>query len=294
MNSRKLFALAAALGFSVSAAHAHRAWILPSVTVFSGEEQWVSVEAAVSNNLFFPNHRPVALAQIEVRAPDGSPVELQNATSGQIRSSFELQLKQQGTYVISLRPGSGRRPAMGGPGGKQSADGKQQPQGNLMGSYTENGKPQRWRGSPETLVSEGVASKPDFKLTESGGRSVVSFVTLGKPSTETLKPTGKGFEVEYVTHPNDLFTGEPATFRFLMDGQPAANVEVALVRGDDRYRDESGEVTLHTDANGNVKIDFEETGRYWMEATYAQPGTLHGVPSVKNFTYVATFEVLPN
>lgn len=297
-------ALMAGLGCAgVTLAHAHRVWILPSTTVLSGTDQWVSVEAAVSNNLFFPNHRPVQLAQIDVRAPDGSQVEIKNATSGQIRSSFEVQLEKQGTYVISLRPGQSRggpggggmgggapvagAPAAGGPGGPGGQ------QGNLMGSWEENGQVKRWRGTPETLVSENMAAKPGFKLRSSGGRRVVTFVTCGKPTTDNLKPTGKDLEIEFVTHPNDLFSGEPATFRLLIDGKPAAGAEVAVVRGDDRFRNDAGEVTLTADADGVVKVNWPVPGRYWLEATATSKGELHGVPLEKSYTYIATFEALP-
>lgn len=303
MNTRQLLMLSAALLAGASSAHAHRVWVLPAVTVLSGTDQWVSFDAAVSNNLFFPNHRPVQLAQIEARDPDGAPLEIQNATGGEVRSSFELHLQKQGTYLISLRPGTGRRPmGAGGPGGP-GADGPPAGAqkaggpggaGNLFGSYEVNGKVERWRGTPETLVSEGMAAKPGFKLRESGGRSVVTFVTLGKPTNEVLKTTGKGLEIDYVTHPNDLFAGEPATFRLLIDGQPAAGAEVTIVRGDDRYRDEAGDVTLHANAEGIVKIDWPMPGRYWLEASASKEGQLHGVPSEKTFTYIATYEVLPN
>ncbi len=279
MHPRSLLALAAALLLGALTAQAHRIWILPGVTVLSGTDQWVSVDAAVSNNLFFPNHRGVSLEQVEVFAPNGSTVELQNGATGRIRSAFELHLQQQGTYRISLKPGMGRRPGGGA--------------GDLFGSYEEAGQVKRWRGTPETLAAEGMAAKPGFKLRESGGRKVVTFVTLGNPSTENLKVEGKGIEVEYLTHPNDLFTGDAASFRVLLDGQPAAKAEVAVVLGDDRYRNEAGETVLHTGDNGVVTINWPQSGRYWIEITATTTGQLHGVPSEKVFTYVATFEVLP-
>ncbi len=294
MKTRHLLLLSSALSLGAAVAHAHRVWVLPSMTVFSGTEQWASFEAAVSNNLFFPNHRPVQLAQIEVRAPDGTPVEIQNATAGEVRSSFELHLKQQGTYVVSLKPGT-RRPAGAGMSGAGSAGGPGGAnQGNLFGSYEEDGQTKRWRGTPESLAAEGMAKKPGFKLRESGGRKVVTFVTLGKPSTENLRPEGKGLEIDYVTHPNDLFTGEPASFRVLLDGKPAAGAEVVVIRGDDRYRDEEGALTLHADAAGLVEIEWPQPGRYWLEATASTTSELHGVPSEKSFTYIATYEVLPD
>lgn len=304
MKSPHLLLALSGLLLGTSAAHAHRVWILPSQTVLSGTDQWVSFDAAVSNNLFFPNHRPVSLESIEVRGPDGQPVKIENATGGQVRSSFELQLQQQGTYVISLKPGTGRRPAGGGAGpggptakkggGTKKGGGFAGGEGSLFGSYEENGKIERWRGTPETLVSEGMAKKPGFKLTESGGRRVVTFVTAGKPSKDILKPEGKGLEIDYVTHPNDLVTGEPATFRLLVDGKPAAGAEVTVVRGDDRFRNEAGDATYKTAADGTVKIKWTHPGRYWLEASARAPGQLHGVPSEKSYTYIATYEVLPD
>lgn len=313
MKSHRHLLAVAGLLLGSSAVYAHRVWVLPSMTVLSGTDQWVSFEAAVSNNLFFPNHRPVSIESIEVRGPDGAPVQIENAVGGQVRSSFELHLEKQGTYVISLKPSTGRRPSggsapaamaqkAGGPpaGGQKGAPGGGSPkmgfggEGSLFGSYEEDGKVQRWRGTPESLIAEGVAKKPGFKLRETGGRRVVTFVTCGKPSTEVLKPEGKGVEIDFLTHPNDLFVGEAAKFRLLVDGKPALNAEVTVVKGDDRYRDEAGDINLRTDANGVVEVKWPETGRYWFEATASSPGTLHGVPSEKSFTYIATFEVLPN
>lgn len=303
MKLRHASLLVAGLLAAVSTAQAHRSWVLPAVTVLSGEDKWVAFDAAVSNSLFFPDHRGIDVTRVEAKGPDGLPVELQNATTGRVRSSFELNLTQQGTYVVSLKPGAprGQGGGMGGPGGSpapQGAPGGGEGQGGmarggLNGTYTgEDGKPVRWRGTPETLVSEGVATKPNFKLRETGGRSVVTFVTLGKPTTEVLQPTGKGFEVDYVTHPNDLNTGEPGVLRLLFDGQPVAG-EVAVARGDDRYRDEGGETVLQAGSDGLVKIEWPAAGRYWVEASYAAPGTLHGVPSEKTYAYIATYEVLP-
>src|SRR4051812_47665795 len=44
---------AAALLSTPAALSAHRMWLLPSATVFSGTDGWVTVDAAVSNDLFF-------------------------------------------------------------------------------------------------------------------------------------------------------------------------------------------------------------------------------------------------
>ena len=46
----KWTALALAICLPLSA-QAHRAWMLPSATVLSGEEPWITVDAAVSNGI---------------------------------------------------------------------------------------------------------------------------------------------------------------------------------------------------------------------------------------------------
>jgi hypothetical protein len=49
--------IAIALSAAASLAQAHNAWLLPSSTVFSKADT-VTVDAAVSNDLFVANHAP--------------------------------------------------------------------------------------------------------------------------------------------------------------------------------------------------------------------------------------------
>ena len=64
-------------------------WLLPSATVFSGTDGWVTVDAAVSNDLFFFDHQPLRLDGMKVWQPDGSEGALQNGATGRYRSVFE-------------------------------------------------------------------------------------------------------------------------------------------------------------------------------------------------------------
>jgi len=69
--SFKWAALALAICVPLSA-NAHRTWMLPSATVLSGNDPWVTVDAAVSNDLFYFEHFPLRLDGLQVTAPDGS------------------------------------------------------------------------------------------------------------------------------------------------------------------------------------------------------------------------------
>ena len=63
---------------------AHRAWMLPSATVLSGANLWVTVDAAISNDLFYFEHNPIRLDNLAITAPDGSPVKAENASHGEV------------------------------------------------------------------------------------------------------------------------------------------------------------------------------------------------------------------
>jgi hypothetical protein len=79
-----------------------------------------------------------------------------------------------------------------------------------------------------------------------------------------------------VTHPNDLVAGEAATFKFLLDGKPAADLEVTLAPGNSRYRATPGDFKVKTGADGSFKVTFPEAGMYWLNATVRSGETGRG------------------
>ena len=229
-------AVAAPLG-----AQAHRAWILPSFTVLSGDDPWVGIDGAISNELFYPDHRPMQPASLKVLDPDGVESAVQNATVGKFRTTFDLQLAKPGTYKVFTSTGASRN---------------------------------------ET------------------------FITRGSPTTGALKPTGVGLELQPVTHPNDLVAGEAAKFIFLRDGKPASGLEVTILPGESRYRDNPGEIKVTTAADGSFSVKWPEPGYYWMNATIPlpaeeaapAPAPAAGAPAAparrRGISYTATFEVM--
>ena len=264
--AKRLVIAAAAASLMVGAAHAHRAWILPSATVVSGDKAWVTIDGAISNNLFFPDHRPMQIEAIAITAPDGSTVKPSNATVGQYRTTFDLELKQKGTYRIA------------------------QANSGLSASWKEGAETRRWRGAMQDYIAQGIDKKPAVELIATS-RRVETFVTNGAPTL--LKASGKGLELGGATHPNDLYSGEEATFILTDNGKPAANVEVSVIQGGDRYRDEPGELKLKTGADGSLKLKFDNAGMYWLEAESAGTTTMEGKTLKSQSTYVAVLEVLP-
>jgi uncharacterized GH25 family protein len=294
----KLAAVALLVSLPISA-EAHRIWMLPSATVLSGDDPWVTVDAAVSNDLFYFEHFPLRLANIGaeeggepaagakgakgkggpggrrggrpaelvVVAPDGSSVEAQNGNMGRYRSTFDVHLKQKGTYRIAAINEI------------------------LFASYKLAGESKRWRGTAESLAKEIPTGAEDLRVTE-GYNRVEVFVTSGKPTDTALKSTGKGLELLPITHPNDLMVGETVKFRFVADGKPAANMAVKVIPGGIRYRDKLGEMDFKTDGEGVLSLKVEAPGMYWLNASMDDlPSTID--KAKRRVGYVATLEFLP-
>ncbi|WP_257388451.1 DUF4198 domain-containing protein [Tahibacter caeni] len=262
---RPLAVLALGL-FAAAAAHAHKSWLLPSATVLT-QDQWITVDAAVSNDLFYFNHVPLRLDNLEITAPDGSAPAPENPFTGKFRSSFDLHLDKPGTYKLAL-VNSG-----------------------LFASYELNGEKKRWRGKAEDLAKDIPADAKNVEITQSAGR-VETFATAGAPNDTALKLTGKGLELLPLTHPNDLFAGEAAKFRFLLDGRPAADLAVEIVPGGSRWRNAQNEIALKTDKNGEISVTWPAAGMYWLEAALQDKNVTVPRATSRRASYVATFEVL--
>lgn len=263
----KLALIAASVSLLALPAQAHRAWLLPSATVLSGTEPWVTVDAAISNDLFYFEHHPMQLDNLSVEGPDGKNVAAENMAKGRFRSTFDLKLVQPGTYrIIVVNQG-------------------------ISANYKLDGQNKRWRGKAEDLEKSIPANATEVKISENHGR-IESFVTSGKPSTDALKPTGVGLEMIPVTHPNNLAAGEKATFRLVLDGQPASGVKVEVVPGGIRYRDKLNDSTVTTDESGTFAVTWPGPGFYWMSAS-VRDNKSKIKDAQRRSTYSTTVEVLP-
>lgn len=265
-----LLALLVSLPLTVQA---HRSWIMPAQTVLSGDEPWVTFDAAVSNDIFHLDFNPVRLGSLQVFDPENNPVEAKNAFTGKHRSVFDLNLKSRGTYKIVIAS-----------------------QGLTARWETESGERRFWpqRGAtpkPEDFDKEVPKDAKNLTVTQSS-RRLETFVTAGEPTETVLKPTNIGLELVPVTHPNDLFAGETAEFRFLIDGEAAVGAEVEIIPGGRRYRNEEAEIEMKTDEHGAIHVEWPHAGMYWLSVSY-RDDKAKAPATARSGSYTAVFEVLP-
>jgi uncharacterized GH25 family protein len=290
-----------ALAALAAPASAHRQWLLPSATIFSGTADWVTVDAATSNDLFYADHNPMRTDGIKVWAPDGTPSQIQNAATGRYRSTFDVKLDKPGTWKIGTSQSSisgsfkvdgvewrvgGRRP--GGPPGNPNAQQVANPPQGAMGGAGAGGPPP----SPSVAsIADIPANATDIKLTEVSSRNEI-FVTAGAPTNTVFQPTKKGLELVPITHPDELVSNEVARFRFLVDGAPAAKLKVSLVPGGKRYRDAEGALELITGDDGVVEIKWPMAGMFWLNASLTDSHPSEPRASDRRMSYTSTIEVL--
>ncbi len=252
------------------ASQAHKGWFQPSKTVLN-VGQWVTVDAASSTDPFVKDHNAMRLESLLITAPDGSTVAAENVNSGKLRSTFDLQLKQAGTYrLASVSNG-------------------------LNASWEVDGQRKSWppRGqqfTAEDFAKEVPAKADKLKVTASQ-RRLETFVTAGKPNATALQSTGVGLELVVAQGVNDLYSNEPATLQFLLDGKPAPKLKVELIADGGRYRNSVGEIELVTDADGQVKVQWPQPGLYWL-STSVEDKNATAPATERRASYTATLEVL--
>lgn len=251
-------------------AHAHRQWLLPSETNVDAKEAWVTIDGAVSENLFDFDTNAIALDNLEVLTPDGSQVKPDLVVKTKFRGTADIKLTQKGTYKIT-----------------QNAI-------NVMASYQLNGEEKRWRGTEEKLTQEIPAEATELKVSRSYNR-LETYVTNDKATNTVLKAAGTGLELLPLSNPTELFAKETTRFKVLLDGQAVPNSKVAIIAGGVRYRGVLNEVTAVSDKDGIISVKWPFAAMYWLKASYPQlPEMVDGkrppMPE-KRYSYAATVEV---
>lgn len=283
------------------AAHAaHMPYIKP--TTFGPKRDFVTLEAGMAADHFFAMDFPIrGEGDYWVTGPDGKAVKATGAVSHKEFAVVEAALPAPGTYRITTGERAGRTAKWA----KVDGDWKMvRPAGGPPRSPDRPPAPRPEAARPEGAARPAPGGGANRSIEESelpAGAETMStvsylraetYVTRGAPDRGALAPTGQGFEVELLTHPNEIFAGEPVKLRFLNDGKPVGDVAYAVYRGGDFYEEKRYTNAARSGPDGSASLTMDEAGVYVLVATW--PGRVEGQPMApvpKTTTYSLTFEV---
>lgn len=270
---------AAAVAFAAQPAAAHTPYVVP--ITFSPERDYVAVQGGLSKEAaFVPDFAIRGGGEWIIVAPDGASTK---ATPVHLKSLnvLEVPLPAKGTYRI----GTGDRP------GRALKFAKVNGAWRVVRPAPAAGAP-----APAPSSSTGPLNAADVPA----GAEVVdmqsyvvaeTYVSRGAPSTGALKTSGKGFELEPVTHPNEIFLDEGFTFRALVDGKPVNGLNVTVFRGGEGYQDKRTAIEATTAADGKATVKFDKPGIYMLETRYPGATVPGAAPSPRVWIYSLSFEV---
>ena len=256
--------LSLGLLLSSSAAIAHTPYLVsPQFQVRPGAT--VTLDAAFAETFFVPE---VVFAgpQFTVTGPDGQRRPIDTVQAFKQRSVAEHTLPAQpGTYRFS----TGIR------------------HGAVFRSYQLGGKKVSVRDDEHVIPADAT----DVDIFQALTRAE-TYVTAGAPDHGALAPHGQGLELQAMTHPSDLYTGEPVRLRVLFDGKPVAGQSVQLSPAVWSSDASTQALTLHADAQGVVQWPAARAGTWLVLARHRAAAPVGAPVPAYSHSYTLTFQVL--
>lgn len=278
---------------STGKASAHGRWIVPSHTILSGETpEAVSFQFSISNDVFHADHAysgepviPIPKEQLEnprykavasfmastklhAFLPDGVVDTTAKIIDLKRVSAAAFMLKKSGTYRFSV----------------------QQDPIYLTWFKNKTGELDRIFGKPSmTGVSlpDGVSEVKTTRLIN----YVDTFVTRNNVSVPQIR--SQGLDLDFLTHPNELFVGEEMKFKVLVDGVPATDpVKIQITKGQSHYRNQRDTMIVMAQPDSVTSVGWEQAGLYLLEAEVELPSSEEGV-TINKYALYLTLEINP-
>lgn len=240
-------------------AQAHVPYLAPES--FEPIRGWVSLEASFADKFFLPEAKFDG-SEFQVLTPAGTlekPAEQQTVRS---RIVLEHQLTQDGSYRFS----SGVR------------------EGAVFRSWLQDGKTINSR-DPKQQPPAGVPLTAHFQsitLAE-------TYVSKGKPTAAALKPWGKGLELEFISHPNDLYINQPVKARLWFEGKPLANSEVHIHRAMGNAEPVTSTVT--STAAGDISFEVADAATYLLLVRHRAAAPAGAKAPTYSYSYSTVIEI---
>lgn len=226
---------------------------------------WVALDASFADKFFIPE-AVFDNSKFAVVLPDGSQQPIEQVNYSKIRATTDYQLTADGTYRFS----TGRR------------------FGAIFRTYELDGKRHSLR-DPEAELPAGAKPIAHFQAVT----HAETYVTKGAPGTASLKPRNEGLELQFVSHPNDLYADSQVKLKVLFNGKPLSKQAVSVYRAAKETDDENATYSLTSDAQGEVSFKPELAGTYLLLSRYrdAAPSDA-GVPEYSH-SYTVVVDVTP-
>lgn len=245
---------------SCGSASAHVPYLAP--TSFEPVRNWVSLEAAFAEKFFLPEAK-FDLTTFVVTTPDGSQRAPAEQVHSRSRTLIDDELKSDGTYRFS----TGQR------------------FGAVFHSYELNGKTENSRDA-NFVLPKGAVLKAHFQSVTQAD----TYVSKGKPNTTALKARGTGLELEFTSHPNDLYVSQPIKARLLLDGKPLPASSVQFQQASLDHQS-IAPTTVTTNTNGEFSLNAPHAGVYVVLAKHRAAAPAGAKAPTYSYTSTTVLEV---
>lgn len=284
---------------ALSFAHTASPFLLPEV--FDSKSDSVSFQSAITVEKFFAPSRNFKTSYL-ITAPDGKTQTINAAAELKKFNIAEFSPTIDGTYRIQTQNAAGTpskyalidgrwlrvrtpRPANANPMPPQATNAEKRDNSEQKAPQPAN-QPPRFIAEDQIPANAKTAQTTNYYIAE-------SFVTKGKPSP-IPQVSNKGFEVKFLTHPNELYAGESLKAQVLMNGKPVPNLEIDVFKGASSYQPNAKREQPHvkTNAKGEVEVKFTEAGIYLITTAYPEANNDNSKqPVAESYTYSVTVEV---
>jgi hypothetical protein len=276
----------------LSFAHTASPFLLPEV--FDSQADNVSFQSGITIEKFFVASRNFKTEYL-ITSPEGKTETIKAAAELKKFNIAEANLTTDGTYRIRTQN------AVGSPNKYALVDGRWL---RVRPQRPTNPMPQQ-ANKPEQKPTQAPINQPPRFITEDqipanaktaqtiNSYLAESFVTKGKPSALPAV-SNKGIEFKFITHPNELFSGESLKAVVLMDGKTVPNLEIDVFKGASSYQPNAKREQPHvkTNTKGEVEVKFNEAGIYLITTTYPETNNDNTKqPIAQAYTYSVTVEV---
>lgn len=119
-----------------------------------------------------------------------------------------------------------------------------------------------------------------------------TYLTVGTPDWGALRAYDRGLELVPITHPGDLFAGEPIEFELRFDGKPLADAPVQVSEAVWNSDRKAGEIQLRSDAKGRVRWDNPGSGTWLALARHRSAAPAGAAAPEYSNSYSLVFRVL--